>query len=237
MKKNIFIVFLFALGTAIGQNTSVKGDFLDKPFSDAGHNVDLGLYYSQFKANNENRLSRQNKENWYALGLYIGVGAYNVSNYSLFLDCGVDIGWHKDVFMFNVPVALNVGYDIFSKPKEKTYLTAHAGIGYFFASLRNFDNGMLAGYYVYEDEHLEQHSAFVPVGIRLYYKRIFVDFTYRFRFLKSRVKVEINDDNDYYYDDDYYWFKSTERTAYNGKSDRIRNIETFPWVFTVGINF
>ncbi|MBQ6754602.1 MAG: hypothetical protein IJR03_05310 [Bacteroidales bacterium] len=236
MKKYIFIVFIFAFGFATGQTASMGSSILDKEFSDAGHNMDFGLYYSQFKANNETYMSHQNKDDWYALGLYIGVGAYNVSKYSVFLDCGIDVGWHKDIFMLNVPVALNVGYDIFAQPEKRTYLTAHAGIGYFFASLRNFDNGMLAGYYVYEDEHLEQHSAFVPLGIRFYYKNVFADFTYRMRFLKSRVKVELNEENDYYYDDDD-WFKQTRRTAYNGQSDRIKNIETLPWTFTIGLNF
>ena len=229
MKKIIFILFIGVYVITLGQNafTGILPTSLIPSIPQ--FNVDFGLHYSQFQANNDNYNEVHNEKDWYNVGLYMGVGAYNISKYRFFLDFCVDIGWHKDVFMINVPIALNAGVDIIALPKQSTYLTAHAGIGYFLATLRKLDNGVIGGYYVYDDEHLEQHSMFVPAGVRFYHKHFFMDFTYRLRFWKSKVSVQIDDDNEFDYTD---FYKS--RSAQN---NRIRSIETFPWTFTIGVTF
>ncbi len=235
MRKFIFVVLIGVFGSVLGQNASLGILPTSLIPSVPKFNVDIGLYYSQFQANNEN-YDRHNDKDWYNVGIYMGAGAYNISKYRFFIDLGVDISWHKSVFMTNVPIALNAGVDIISLPKQSTYLTAHIGIGYYLATLRKFDDGMIGGFYVYDDEHLEQHSAYVPAGVRFYHKHFFADFTYRLRFWKSKVRVKIDESNEYYFDDDDF-YKANKYSVRTTKNNRIRDIETTPWTFTIGVTF
>lgn len=231
MKKNIFLaLFLLCAGLLSAQSSKGERDGFFEHFGE------FGIYYSQCSAN---RLLNENngKGMWHGVGLYCAVGDFDYKKMSFFFDFALDIGWHRDIIMLNIPLALNFGYSIYYDPAENKNLMAHVGAGYMYASIRDFDNGFLGGYYVYDDECLQQHSAVVPIGLRFYYKGFFADFTYRVRFLKSKVSVHYDDDDDLFVDYDYDMIGAKSWREGLETNVKIRNIDVFPWTFTIGINF
>jgi len=229
MKKYLSVVFcLFLFYTANSQSK-------EKEHVTDVHVFDCGLYYMHLSSNDNIKNSDvYGKDNWNGIGIYLSGGLFNRNKTSLFLDLGFDIGWFKDVFMFNLPLSVNVGFNLFDTPKNNSNLMLHGGIGYFLASLRQYRKGNIGGYDLYEDEHLAQNSAFIPLGIRFYHKLIFVDFTYRFRFLKGKIKIESGSEEDYEYYYTVFDNLANKRVRTDTQNNRIKDIDVFPWRITIG---
>ena len=224
--------------SSFGQNSD-NDAISNKAFSSAKHYADIGLYGSKFNSKFDTETMERKKTSWYGLGFYLGGGVFGVNNYSFFFDLGLDCGGSKDIFELNLPLAVNAGYNVFSDTEKQIYTMLHLGFGYFYSSLRTFSTGYLGGYYLFDNEHLEQHSAFAPFGLRFYYKNFFMDVSYRFRFWKSGIKISENEELDYILDDydyDYLPYKRQKNNSNIDSDKRLKDIEVFKWVFTIGFN-
>lgn len=233
MKK--FLFFILALNVLGATAYSQDIENVEEERLTLSHRVEFGLYYMHSKSNNRIKASDY-KNTWNGVGIYTSKEIFYKSKMNFFFDFGLDIGWFDDVIMLNIPVAFNFGYRIFDIPQRDSYFMLHVGLGYFYSSIRRYKDGYLGGYELFDDEHLEQHSAFVPIGIRFYYKSFFADFTYRLRFAKSKVRIEGNSADDYYiYEDllDIDWLPS-KRYNTNNQTNRIKNIDAFTWCITIG---
>lgn len=231
MKK--LLLFIILLSNLFGA-TTYSQEIEEQEGITLSHNVELGVYYMHFNSNNQIKQSKY-QSTWNGVGLYTAKEIFYKGKMNFFFDLGFDIGWFEDVIMLNIPVAFNFGYKIFDLPQRDGYFMLHAGLGYFYSSLRRYKDGYLGGYELFDDEHLGQHSAFIPIGLRFYYKQFFADFIYRLRFVKSKVKIEANSEDDYIYE--YYldnnWLLYKRYNA-NNQTNRIKNIDIFPWCITLG---
>lgn len=144
---------------------------------------------------------------------------------NVYLDINANIGWEEKYYTIGLPIGLNVGYDIFSD-NEKFYVTPHVGIGFMSNMLfKSSGYGGIGGFAVNDDEHLAQYSGYFPLGAKIYFKKFFLDFTYRIRFLKGSIMIESNEE----IADSYIDYKMESRP--------ISSIKSFPWTISLGFCF
>lgn len=224
-KRYIILTFLIILPTFLfAQIKNLFSENNDDEFNLPTHAFEFSLSYMQMKENLVATSRFTDIPTWHGIGIGGAAGLFHKNNMSAYVDMFLDLGWNDDYTTFNMPICANVGFDIWSIKEKNIYLTPHLGLGFMIASLQSFDDNNIGGYFVYDDEHLSQISGCIPFGIKFYYKKIFFDFSYRMRFLKSKISIEEN--------------SSDTEILYDKRSEnRINNIKIFPCTFSLGYCF
>ncbi|MDO5760348.1 MAG: hypothetical protein Q4Q06_04925 [Bacteroidota bacterium] len=231
MKK---ILFYLLITLCLTSNIHAQ-EIEEEVYTEGYYGFDFGLYYMHFKGNNNIKTIDLEENTWNGLGIYMAREFWDKNKINLFIDLGLDVSWFKDIFMVDIPLALNLGCKFLEIPQRDISFMLHAGIGYFYSSMRVFDDKNIGGFDLYRDEHLEQHSAFVPFGIRFYYKHFFSDFTYRLRFAKNKVSIKEDvEDGMFYYSDyaDLFYKRNLINSNY-----KIKNLDISNWCVTIGFRF
>ncbi|MCQ2326024.1 MAG: hypothetical protein MJZ71_00510 [Bacteroidales bacterium] len=189
------------------------------------HLYEFSISYMQMKESLVATSQYLEKPTWNGVGLGFGIGAFHFDKLNVYLDINANIGWDKGYYTLGLPIGLNFGYDIFSKG-DNFYVSPHVGVGFMSNMLfKSSGYGGIGGFAVNDDEHLTQYSGYFPLGAKIYFKRFFLDFTYKIRFLKGSVMIESNEEI------------ANSFTDYKMDSRPISSIKSFPWTISLGFCF